>query len=74
VAIIWWLQKLRHRQSVSKRAAHNFHVEIFNLKKLNDVDAKERYHIKISNRFAALQKLDDKDVDISKLEKVLDII
>jgi hypothetical protein len=36
----------------------------FNLKKLNDVEVKEEYQIKISNRFAALENLNDYDVDI----------
>jgi hypothetical protein len=39
--------------------------ERFNLRKLNDVDVKELYQVKISNRFAALENLDD-DVDISR--------
>jgi hypothetical protein len=33
-------------------------MERFNLKKLNDVEGKERYHIEVSNRFAALEDLD----------------
>jgi len=36
-----------------------------NLKKLNDVEVKEQYQVKISNRFAALENLDD-DVDINR--------
>jgi hypothetical protein len=34
----------------------NFDMHTFNLKKLTVMEAKE-YHIKISNRFAALEKL-----------------
>jgi hypothetical protein len=30
-------------------------MERFNLKKLNDVEVKEKYQVKISNRFAALE-------------------
>jgi hypothetical protein len=41
--------KLRERISVSKRARKNF-----DLKKLNDVEVKEKYQVEISNRFAAL--------------------
>jgi hypothetical protein len=41
-----------------------------NLNKLNDVEVKEQYHVKISYRFAAFGSLDDggggDDVDISK--------
>jgi hypothetical protein len=36
-----------------------------NLKKLNDVEVKEQYQVKISNSFAALENLDD-DVDITR--------
>jgi hypothetical protein len=35
----------------------------FNLKKLNDMEVKEPYHIKISDRFAALEYVDDDDDD-----------
>jgi hypothetical protein len=30
----------------------------FNLKKLNKVEGKEKYHVEVSNRFAALEDLD----------------
>jgi len=36
-----------------------FDVEIFDLKKLNDVEVKEKYQVEISNRFAALENLDE---------------
>jgi hypothetical protein len=36
-------------------------VEIFNLKKLLGVEVKVQYQVKISNRFAALETLDDDD-------------
>jgi hypothetical protein len=39
-------------------------VERFNLKRLNDVEIKGQYQVKIINRFAALENWDD-DVDIS---------
>jgi len=38
----------------------------FNLKKLNDVEVKEIYEVKISNRFAALENLDYDDMDSSR--------
>jgi hypothetical protein len=41
----------------------------FNLKKLNNVEVIEQYVVKISNRFAVLENLDDDDydyVDISR--------
>jgi hypothetical protein len=35
-------------------------MERFNLKKLNEVEGKEQYHVEVSNRFAALKDLDAK--------------
>jgi hypothetical protein len=55
--------EVRQRLSVSKRKAQNFDVEIFNLKKLNDVVVKEKCQFKISNTFAAFDNLDDDDDD-----------
>jgi len=49
--ITWWLQK--------------FDVEKCNLKKLNDVEVKEQYQIKISNKFADFENW-DVDMDISE--------
>jgi hypothetical protein len=40
-------------------------MERFNLKKLNEVEGKELYRVKNSNRFAALENL-DRDVDINR--------
>jgi hypothetical protein len=37
---------------------HRVHVERFDLKKLNEVEGKEQYHVEISNMFAALVSLD----------------
>jgi hypothetical protein len=39
---------------VSKQTMHRFHMEGFNLKKLNEVEGKEQYQVEISNRFASL--------------------
>jgi hypothetical protein len=44
---VWWLQKL------GKQAA----VERFTLKNLSELEVREQYQIKISNRFAALENL-----------------
>jgi hypothetical protein len=40
-----------------------FDMERHNLKKVDDVEVKQQYQVKISNRFSALENLDD-DVDI----------
>jgi hypothetical protein len=46
---------------------HRFHIERYNLKKFNEVEGKEQYHVKISNRFAALGNL-DVELDINRGE------
>jgi hypothetical protein len=42
----------------------SFHMERLNLKKLNEVECKERYRTEVSNRFAALEDL-NAEVDIN---------
>jgi hypothetical protein len=49
--------KLRERISVSKRARQKFDVEKFDLKRLDDIEIKEKYQVEISNRFATLESL-----------------
>jgi hypothetical protein len=49
--------KLRERISVSKRVRQNFDLEIFDLKKVDDVEVKEKYQVEISNRVAGLDSL-----------------
>jgi hypothetical protein len=51
--------KVRDRLPVSKQTMHKFHMERFNLKKLNEVESKEQYQVQISNRFTPLENLDD---------------
>ena len=51
--------KVRERLAVSKQAAQNFDWERFNLRKLNDLEVRKQYQIKITNRFAALENLRD---------------
>jgi hypothetical protein len=50
--------KLTKRISVSKRARQTFDSGRFDLKKLNDIEVKEKYQVDISNRFAVLESLD----------------
>jgi hypothetical protein len=51
--------KLRERISVSKQARQKFDLERFDPKKLSDTEVKEKYHVEISNTFAALENLDE---------------
>jgi hypothetical protein len=41
-------------------------MERFNLKKLNEVESKEKYRVDVSNRFAALEDLDT-EVEINSI-------
>jgi len=50
--------------ALNKKAAQKFDGERFNLKKLSELEVWKLYHIKISNRFAALENLNDsKDIN-----------
>jgi hypothetical protein len=50
--------KVRERLAVNKQRSHRFHLERFNLKKLNKAEGKEQYRIEVSNRVAAFEDLD----------------
>ena len=51
------VEKFRERLAVSKQAAMNFDVEIFNLRKLSELEVRKQYQIKISNRFKNLENV-----------------
>jgi hypothetical protein len=57
------VEKVRERLPVNKRTAQKFDMERFNLRNLIDVEVKEFYQVKISNRFAGLENFDDDDDD-----------
>jgi hypothetical protein len=50
--------KVRERLAVIKQRSQRFHVEMFNLKNLNDVEGKDKCCIEVSNRLPALEDLD----------------
>jgi hypothetical protein len=50
--------KVKERLSVNEQRSHRFHMQRFNLKKLNEVAGKEQFRVEVSNRFAALEDLD----------------
>ena len=55
---------MRERLTVNKKAAQKFEGERFNLRKLNELEVKEKYQIELTSRFEALENLDvDKDVN-----------
>jgi len=56
--------KLRERLAVSKQATQKFEEERFNLRKLKELEVKEKYQIEITNKSAALGNLNvDEDVN-----------
>jgi hypothetical protein len=50
--------KVRERLTVNKQRSHRFHAARLNLKKLIEVEGKEKYRAKVSNRFTPLKDLD----------------
>jgi hypothetical protein len=58
--------KIRERLAVNKQKSHRFHMERFNLRKLNEVEGKEKYRIQVSNRFAAFEDLNT-EVEINSV-------
>ena len=58
------IAKVRERLAVGKQAAQGFDRQRFNLRKLNELEVREQYQIEITNRFVALENLnDDEDVN-----------
>jgi hypothetical protein len=55
------ITKVRKRLAVSKQTAQKFEGERFNLRKLNELEVRKLYQIKISKRFAALENLNVSD-------------
>jgi hypothetical protein len=49
---------IRERLAMNKQGLHSFHMERFNLKKLNRVKGKQKYCVKVSNWSAALENLE----------------
>ena len=55
--------KVRERLAVNKQEAQKFDVVTLNLRKLCELEVRKQYQIKISNRFAALENLNDFQAD-----------
>ena len=53
--------KVREKLVVSKQEAQHFGMERFSLRKLHELEVTKQYHMKISNRFPALEKLNDSE-------------
>jgi len=56
--------RVRERLAASKQSAQKFDVERLNLRKLNELEVRKQYDIKISNRFATLENIwDSEDIN-----------
>ena len=53
------IAKVRERLAVGKQAAQRFDRQRFNLRKPNEPEVREQYQIEITNRFAALENVND---------------
>jgi hypothetical protein len=56
--------KHRDKLTWNKQRSHRFHTARFNLKKLNEVESKEQHSDEVSNRFTAVEDLNN-EVDIN---------
>jgi len=58
------IAKVRERLAVGKQAAQRYDRQRFNLRKLNELEVRKLYQIEITNRFTAMDNLnDDEDVN-----------
>jgi hypothetical protein len=62
--------KIRERLEVNKQRSRRFHMEIFDLNKLNEVEGKEKYRVEVSNGFAALEDL-DAEMEINSAQRTI---
>jgi hypothetical protein len=62
--------KVRERLAVNKQRAHKFHMERFNLKKLNKVEVKVKYCLEAFDRFAPSEDL-DAEVEINSALEII---
>jgi hypothetical protein len=57
--------KGRERLAGSKKGTLKFYVEIFNLRNLSELEIRKEYQIEISNRFTAMENLNNSE-DVKK--------
>ena len=53
------IAKVREGLAVGKQATQRFDRQRFNLRKLNEPEVREQYQIEITNRFAALENMNE---------------
>ena len=66
--------KVRERLAVCKKAAQKFDVERFNPRKLRELEVREQYQVKISNRITVLENLNDSEDKNRAWENIKDNI
>ena len=64
------IAKVRERLAVGKPAAQRCDRQRFNLRWLNEPEVREMYQIEITNRFAALEKLNDDENESRTWENI----
>jgi hypothetical protein len=62
--------KVRERLAVNKQRSQRYHMERFSLKKIHEAEAREKYHIEVSIRFATLEDL-DAEVEINSASEMI---
>jgi hypothetical protein len=66
--------KIKEKLAESKLITQRFHMQRFDLRKINEAECTEQYHVEISNRFPVSENL-DAEVDInSSLETITENI
>jgi len=60
------IAKVRDRLAVGKQAAQTLDRHRFNLSKLNELEIRKQYQVEITNRFAALENLNE-DEDVNRI-------
>jgi len=60
------IANVRERLAVGKQAAQRLDKHRFNLSKLNELKVRKQYQIEITNRFAALENLNE-DEDVNRI-------
>ena len=53
------IEKVRERLAVGKQVAQRFDRQRLNLRKLNELEIRKQYQMEITDRFAALENLND---------------
>jgi len=67
------IAKVRERLAVGKQATPRLDRHRFNLSKLNELEVRKQYQVEITNRFAALENLNE-DEDVNRIWGTLNII